>query len=190
MKSSKPRNYKRLFTVLCIIDAVWTAVIFSWSLAPADLSTKESSWVLLLAQKVLPFVTMHMVRKAAHFTEFMILGGLLSASAGVYLIYKANRKSAVYSISRKDYIADSEQQDISHTCPETELRSHRPSGSLPQLCISAGIGLIIAVCDELIQLTSPGRACQLADMLLDLCGVLTGALIILLIFRKSKMRRA
>ena len=111
MKDSKPRNYKRFFTVLCIIDAVWTAVIFSWSLAPADLSTKESSWVLLLIQKVLPFATMHLVRKAAHFTEFMILGGLLSASVWVYLICRTYKNSAVYSVSSKDHGADQEQQN-------------------------------------------------------------------------------
>lgn len=36
------------------------------------------------------------------------------------------------------------------------------------------IGLCIAVIDELLQRFSPGRSCQVSDMLLDWCGVWIG----------------
>ncbi|SDM78693.1 VanZ like family protein [Megasphaera paucivorans] len=36
------------------------------------------------------------------------------------------------------------------------------------------IGLCVAVIDELLQRFSPGRSCQISDMLLDWCGVWIG----------------
>ena len=163
MKRSGQHNYRKLFIALCVIDVLWTALIFSWSLASSDVSNKESSQVLIIIQKVLPFTTMHLVRKAAHFAEFMVLGGLLSASAGLFLTLRKTRSAGA-------------AQQIGS------------AGDLLQIGVSAGIGLIIAVCDELIQLTSPGRSCQITDMLLDLCGVLVGALIVWLIFRDRQKR--
>lgn len=43
-------------------------------------------------------------------------------------------------------------------------------------------GLATSVCDETIQLNVPGRAGMITDVLLDFSGVLTGALIMLLIY--------
>ena len=41
--------------------------------------------------------------------------------------------------------------------------------------LAALIGILYAVSDEIHQAFVPGRACMLRDMLLDTCGVLTGA---------------
>ena len=123
-------------------------------------------------------MTMHLVRKAAHFTEFMVLGCLLCATVGVYLALRKTRKTGKV------------QPNTDNTGPETDRASGGSARILLQPCISAGIGLIIAVCDELIQLTSPGRACQISDMLLDFCGTVTGALILLLIFTILRQRKA
>ena len=49
------------------------------------------------------------------------------------------------------------------------------------LLIALPAGLAVAVCDELIQLGSAGRSCEVRDMLLDYCAVLTAALIVTLI---------
>ena len=58
----------------------WIIFIFTRSLQPANLSTLESQWVLDLIQAILPFdVSMHFVRKAAHFTEFAVLGAEIFA---------------------------------------------------------------------------------------------------------------
>ncbi len=46
----------------------------------------------------------------------------------------------------------------------------------------AGIGLLIAVIDETIQMFVPGRACQITDVWLDFSGVLTGVILMLIIF--------
>ena len=60
-----------------IATALWLWFIFARSLRDANASDAESGAVLELIRKLLPFVTMHGVRKLAHFTEFFILGGLL-----------------------------------------------------------------------------------------------------------------
>lgn len=59
------------------------------------------------------------------------------------------------------------------------------------LLAALSAGLAVAVADELIQLGSEGRACEVRDMLLDYCAVLTAALCAMLILylvgsRKSK----
>ena len=62
---------KKLLAAACVL---WLAVIWGHPLVPADASQAESErlrWALL------PFLTVHAVRKLAHFTEFFILGALL-----------------------------------------------------------------------------------------------------------------
>ena len=51
-------------------------------------------------------------------------------------------------------------------------------------------GLAAAVTDELLQLSSPGRSCQVSDMLLDLSGVLAAAVLsaLLLFFIRRRQR--
>lgn len=48
--------------------------IFGQSLQPAEESTVESKCVLSMAEYILPGITEHFIRKAAHFTEFAVLG--------------------------------------------------------------------------------------------------------------------
>ena len=52
------------------------------------------------------------------------------------------------------------------------------------------IGLIVAVCDELIQVSSPGRSCQISDIALDFSAVVTAAVILSLILMIHNRRRA
>ena len=54
---------------------------------------------------------------------------------------------------------------------------------------SSGWGLAAAVTDELLQLTSPGRSCQISDMLLDLSGAAAGALLLSLLFYILRRKR-
>ena len=49
------------------------------------------------------------------------------------------------------------------------------------LMIALPLGAAAAVTDELIQLGSAGRSCEVADMALDFCAVLTASLIVTLI---------
>ncbi|MBQ3140606.1 MAG: VanZ family protein [Clostridia bacterium] len=47
---------------------------------------------------------------------------------------------------------------------------------------TAAVSAAVAVCDELIQLVTPGRSCQISDMLLDVCGAVCGGAAVLLLF--------
>lgn len=40
-------------------------------------------------------------------------------------------------------------------------------------------GIAVAVCDEMLQLTSDGRAASVQDVLLDFCGFTTGMLVVI-----------
>ena len=60
------------------------------------------------------------------------------------------------------------------------------------LMIAPATGLCVAVCDELIQLSSQGRSCQFSDVILDFSAVLTAVLLLALILcvraRKRKTK--
>ncbi len=47
---------------------------------------------------------------------------------------------------------------------------------------SVGVGTLIAVIDELIQLSSAGRACEIKDVLLDTAGIFVGNLLAILCY--------
>ena len=67
---------KRILIYLTIL-LVWIIFIFCRSLQPAETSTFESQWVLDLLQRIIPFeLSMHFIRKLAHFIEFAVLGVL------------------------------------------------------------------------------------------------------------------
>ena len=64
---------RRVFTVLSV---VWLLVIWGQSLLPAAQSKGESGALMLFVQNLLPWMTEHLLRKAAHFTEYAVLGAL------------------------------------------------------------------------------------------------------------------
>jgi VanZ family protein len=68
--------------ILGILIVAWLCVIWGHSMQPAVVSDNESGkWLEILA-RFLPFLRgengMYIVRKAAHFTEYLILGILLA----------------------------------------------------------------------------------------------------------------
>ena len=150
-------NDKKLMTARVILTALTVAAVafifFNSSLDAVE-STEQSSpitdWVnSVLAALHMPFgVTENFIRKAAHFTEYSVLGALLGTTVQ---LYRQNRKKLLLT-------------------------------ALP-------IGAAVAVCDELIQLFSAGRSCQVSDMLIDTCGVAFGALIVWLIISIKEKRK-
>ena len=58
--------------------AAWLAVIFCHSLMPAAVSHSESVGLLDRLIRLFPFLTLHLLRKLAHFGEFAVLGFLLA----------------------------------------------------------------------------------------------------------------
>lgn len=143
MKNGKRWIARLIFTLL---SAAAIGFIFFHSSMSADDSSLESGGVVewlnaLFRGMGIPLeLNDHIVRKLAHFTEFAVLGALLSVTVFLYL-----------------------------------------SKRLRTLLIALPAGLAVAVCDELIQTTSQGRSCQLGDVVIDFCGVLTAALIVQLV---------
>ena len=71
---------KRSFRIYLILTLLWTAGIFLHSAMPAAASNAESGGVLAVVQMILPWITHGVLRKAAHFLEFAVLGILLTGT--------------------------------------------------------------------------------------------------------------
>jgi len=69
---------KKLYLILTLL---WLGVIWGHSLMPAELSTQESGAVFAFLQRIFPFLTHTLVRKLGHFSEYTVLGILLSFTA-------------------------------------------------------------------------------------------------------------
>ena len=73
--------------IIFILTAGMIAFAFIHSSMPADLSGEESESVMIVLQNILNFLgfnaelTDHIVRKAAHYTEYMAIGMLLVSCA-------------------------------------------------------------------------------------------------------------
>ena len=77
--------YKK--TIWHVVLAAYVVFIFSNSLTPADLSSEESGFVMRLVHQAIgaaglsaPWLTEHVIRKYAHFSEYTLLGILLFQS--------------------------------------------------------------------------------------------------------------
>ena len=127
---------------MTVLTVAAIAAIFYNSMLNADDSTDQSTpgFTFSLSEGV--------VRKLAHFTEYSVLGVLLTTTVYLY----------------------------------TQKR-------VMTFCISLPSGVLIAVCDELIQLGSEGRSCQPRDVLIDGSGILLGALIVIAVISVIEKRK-
>ena len=135
--------------LVIILTFLWISIIFSFSLQPADDSSKMSSGLVAwLIEYVLSIFSVEnvsaeqldmlhlLVRKCAHFTEFFILGVLMYRSV----------------------------------CQTRVVRK-----VLCALCLC----VLVAMSDETIQLFVDGRAGRWMDVLIDSCGSFTGIWIVI-----------
>lgn len=145
--------------VFVVLTLIWTGFIFGNSLRDAEKSTQQSDKVQQVVNQVLDqagldvTVESESVRNGAHFFEFAVLAVLVSLD--IIFIYAAPR------ISRRAYL-------------------HKKG--LLVLCITLPVCSLLAVIDELLQLTSEGRSCDIRDVAVDSLGVLMGFCIAALIF--------
>ena len=66
-----------------VLTALWLLFVWGHSLLPGSVSHEESGHWLALLQTWMPWLTSFLIRKAAHFTEYAVLGALLFGAAGV-----------------------------------------------------------------------------------------------------------
>ncbi len=130
------RKKKLFWTALTLLYLMF---IYSNSMRTAPESAIQSRGFLRLIEKLFPFMiynlglTEHILRKTAHYGEYLVLGVLL---AQVIKTYGFLRMRQFWTV-----------------------------------LIS---GFLMAAGDEGIQLFTEGRSGQFSDVMLDLCGVITG----------------
>lgn len=133
---------KSKFRFWLILSILWVAVIILHSVMPASTSNAESRGVLAVVQMFLPWMTHETLRSLAHFTCYLVLGLLLTA-----------------------------------TC------RHAKNFSLLK---PLALCMLVALCDETIQIFIPGRAGEIWDLWVDFAGTFTGSLILWLIYKLRK----
>lgn len=160
----------RIWTLLLML---WIMLIYGHSLTPANLSGKESGWVMDEVLKILHFfgsegtwMTEFLIRKCAHFFEYFVFGILLMQN--FHYIWQSSAWNAG--------------------------RNRRWGEKLFPVGLAV---LAVPFCDETIQLFVSGRAGQIADVWLDMsgavCGILfrkvVGFLLVSLANRRNPRRR-
>ena len=151
------RHKKAIFITLTLI---WTCIIFTFSLQPADASSELSQgfgrWLVetfcprlieymeSMSQEQLDFWH-HILRKCGHFTEYCILG-ILTGTAVIQTKISKKKLSAL------------------------------------------GYCVLVASVDETIQLFVSGRSGQITDVMLDSAGALTGVMSILIYYKWFKIK--
>ena len=152
---------KKAYLVHIFITIAVMLFIFIQSALPGELSGAESNIVVQFIADITGWneeVLRLLVRKAAHFTEFLILGICLT-------------------INMRDLRA--KRIDAGEISPEAPFWGY---------CLAAWmIGTAYAVTDEFHQLFVPDRACSLIDVCIDSAGVACGVLIYF-IFKWRKTR--
>lgn len=93
------------------------------------------------------------VRKSAHFAEYMMLGAVLMMAGQMFRNWRRT-----LDCKRKSQ----------------NNRNRLIIGAI----VAITAGLLYAVLDEIHQYFVPGRACQLGDMVIDICGVAAGVLMV------------
>ncbi len=164
--------------------AGWAWVIWGFSAAP-DLTSSSMSrlvcekladlWIFLARPEMTPQARFALieslqfpVRKAAHFTEYAILGSLL-----------------VFHVRAALKMAEPEKPVFDGRPVFTIIRRRPFIGGM-------AAGILYAVIDEIHQIFVPGRACRAADVCIDSAGLLAGTLLTLVfisIYLNMKRRR-
>lgn len=141
----------------------WVLFMYLHSMTPSELSSEESSRMLLLITGLLErigadsaWLTEHILRKMAHFCEYSIFGILLIWN------FQAGWKRMRYWRER----------GIKRFCP---------------MLLAV---LAVPFFDETIQLFAPGRSAQISDVWLDMAGGFFGILLYRLVQEAGMRWRA
>ncbi len=153
LTDDRKRGLWRLALVL------YLCVVYGHSMMPAHVSSGESGAVLEFLQKLMDLIglnremlTEHIVRKAAHFTEYAGVGILLWGG-GFHSAERVETPPRIRSAERVE------------TPPRVR--------SAERVALAV---IVIPFVDETIQLFVAGRSGQISDVWLDMAGVAVGLL--------------
>lgn len=134
----KKSLFIRVFTFL--LPVAFMVVIFLFSAQPAEESAELSGSLVDEFFRLLHIrLSEHFVRKAAHFTEYAVLGALT-------------------------------------------LNAFRVNFERPHTLTALAVCAVYSMSDEFHQRFVPGRACRLADVLIDTSGAAAGIILLCLFF--------
>ena len=160
---------KYLITTLIIM-----AFIFIQSALPGDLSSNESNifvQILVALFDVDADSAGFAVRKCAHFTEYLVLGG------SAMLLFSEMRLGGG-------------EQRVDGEKPSGEVWPVRRTRLVDRQWLAGltawAVGAAYAVTDEFHQIFVAGRSCEVRDMCIDAAGVLCGVLVIAVWRRRKK----
>lgn len=137
-------HMKKQLSIILVL--IWMIIIFIMSSFNAEASANQSNFIVNIISNILNIENVRLlsliIRKLAHFTEYLILGTLV-----INMFTKNNAK--------KTYL------------------------------LSILLCIIYAISDEIHQIFTPGRACQIKDILIDSVGSITG----IYLFKLLKKRK-
>ena len=194
------------------------AFIFLQSALPGDLSGAESGLLVNILHEITgidPNILSVLVRKIAHFTEYMILGICLQKNADDWRHYLSEKNNVSSSNNYPDVRNNAREQNnageknspdrsnnnargsnsIAHSsnsnisgCNNARASNDNADGSASAIKYSLcawATGTIYSITDEIHQMFVPGRACAPLDMLIDSAGVAAGVIIAGMMARKK-----
>ncbi len=197
MNDTKEKSLGKYFVKLLqkkymylLITVFWLGVIFSFSLQPGEDSGDTSlSFGKLLVELLAPGLSEeladlsqakveylhHILRKCAHFTEYLVLGVLTTITYGAFLNGKPQLLKAI-SQSKKHVTYSADGLVLS---------------AFIEILIAWSLCFLAACTDETIQRFVPGRAGKFSDVMLDCSGALAGILLVCIpVSLKQKRSRA
>ena len=153
---------KRKGIVFLLLSILWMAVIFMFSAQTGEASDTQSGFLTKLVCKLIPFelsdsgidTLTFIIRKAAHFTEYAILGALYFETVYSFAAYRKNEMN-IYRNDRR--------------------------GAWKTVLFTTALCLLYAMSDEFHQSFTDGRSPAVRDVIIDTCGGFAGSMFILLI---------
>ena len=162
-----------------ILTLAMMAFIFIQAALPGEVSGSESNVIVQILAQITgadPESLSFGVRKAAHFTEYMILGGLLMMDAAGWRRRTAETATTPAATTSR--------------APESTATPASAPGPQPtpaRLACAWLVAALYAVSDEIHQYFVPERACALMDMGIDSAGAAAGVLIVALILTRKTL---
>lgn len=162
MMLSKDKSRQILFILLLILTLFWTAFIFSNSLKDGEQSKAASGKVVEVVEKAADVIGIEIKETGDGLT---LEGVSLFVRKSAHILEFA--VLGFLSFLTVSFFVNGTKSLLSLLYP-----------------------LVAAVTDELLQLTSPGRSCQLTDVLIDMAGATVATLIAYIVVRIHKSRTA
>ena len=171
-----------------IVTVAVMVLIFVHSAMPGDMSGAESGFIVrwIAALTGLPAESLSLiVRKGAHFTEFMVLGGCFVVNVRDWIkVHRANQSEHEGPDRVREDSTESEQLNQARV-----QRMNQPEhGRLNwrSLLMAWAMATAYAATDEFHQLFVDGRAGAVLDVCIDAAGAAVGVLIVGLVLMRNR----